>query len=174
MIGLDWTTSCIYKYRKKPFGQDSLMSDKSSQVVDSIAGCCIGARVRLLNRVITGLYDNALRPLGVKASQFNILVVAGKLGLARPADVCAILRLDTSTLSRNVERMRTQGWLEVVPAEDARTQPFRLTTQGKQLLEQAAPAWKKAQQEAEKLLGNDGMALLGKLAGRLGMPMKDR
>jgi DNA-binding MarR family transcriptional regulator len=150
------------------------MSDKTSQVVDSIAGCCIGARVRLLNRVITGVYDDAFRPLGVKASQFNILVVTGKLGLARPADVCAILRLNTSTLSRNVERMRTQGWLKVVPGEDARTQPFRLTTQGRRLLEQAAPAWKKAQQEAEKLLGNDGVALLGKFAGKLGMPMKDR
>jgi DNA-binding MarR family transcriptional regulator len=150
------------------------MGDKSSQVVGTIAGCCIGARVRLLNRVITSLYDNALRPLGVKASQFNILVVAGKLGLARPAEVCQILRLDASTLSRNVERMRTQGWLEVVPAEDARTQPFRLTNQGKRLLEQAASAWKKAQREAERLLGDDGMALLNKLAGKLGMPMSDR
>jgi DNA-binding MarR family transcriptional regulator len=150
------------------------MSDKSSQIADTIAGKCIAARLRLVNRVITGLYDDALRPLGVKASQFNILVVAGKLGLARPAEVCAILRLDTSTLSRNVERMRTQGWLEVVPNEDARTQPFRLTTRGKRLLEQAAPAWKKAQQEAEKLLGDDGVALLGKLAGQLGMPVKDR
>ena len=150
------------------------MSDKSSQLIDTIACRCIAGRIRLVNRVITSLYDNALRPLGVKASQFNILVVAGKLGLARPAEVCAILRLDTSTLSRNVERMRTQGWLEVVPSEDARTQPFRLTTQGKRLLEQAAPAWKQAQQEAEQLLGEDGMALLGKLAGKLGMPMSER
>jgi len=150
------------------------VSDKSSQIVDSIVGCCVGARVRLLNRVVTGMYDEAFRPLGVKASQFNILVVTGKLGLARPADVCAILRLDTSTLSRNVERMRVQGWLEVVPAADARTQPFRLTNQGKRLLEQAAPAWKKAQQEAEKLLGEDGMTLLGKLAGKLGIPMSER
>jgi len=150
------------------------MSDKSNQVIDAIAGRCIGARVRLANRVITGLYDNALRPLGGKASQFNILVVAGKRGLARPAEGCELLRLDASTLSRNVERMRSQGWLEVVPGEDARTQPFRLTNRGKRLLEQAAPAWKKAQQEAEKLLGEDGMALLGRLAGKLGMPMSDR
>lgn len=150
------------------------MSDKSSQLIDTIACRCIAGRMRLVNRVITSLYDNALRPLGVKASQFNILVVAGKLGVARPAEVCATLRLDTSTLSRNVERMRKQGWLEVVPGEDARTQPFRLTTQGKRLLEQAAPAWKKAQQEAERLLGEDGMALLGKLAGKLGMPMSER
>ena len=150
------------------------MNDKSSQVADMIACRCIAGRMRLVNRVITSLYDNAFRPLGVKASQFNILVVAGKLGLARPAEVCDILRLDTSTLSRNVERMRTQGWLEVVPSEDARTQSFRLTTQGKRLLEQAAPAWKQAQQEAEELLGDDGMALLGKLAGKLGMPMSER
>jgi DNA-binding MarR family transcriptional regulator len=128
----------------------------------------------LVNRVITGLYDNALRPLGVKASQFNILVVAGKLGLARPAEVCEILRLDASTLSRNVERMRVQGWLEVAPTDDARMQPFRLTAQGKRLLEQAASAWKKAQREAEQLLGDDGMAFLGKLAGKLGMPMSER
>ena len=150
------------------------MSDKSSQVIDTIARRCVAGRLRLVNRVITSLYDNAFRPLGVKASQFNILVVAGKLGLARPAEVCAILRLDTSTLSRNVERMRTRGWLEVVSSEDARAQPFRLTTQGKRLLEQAAPAWKQAQQEAEQLLGEDGMALLGKLAGKLGMPMSER
>ena len=150
------------------------MSDKSSQVIDTIARTCIAGRLRMVNRVITSLYDNALRSLGVKASQFNILVVAGKLCLARPADVCDILRLDTSTLSRNVERMRTQGWLEVVSSEDARTQSFRLTTQGKRLLEQAAPAWKQAQQEAEELLGDDGMALLGKLAGKLGMPMSER
>lgn len=150
------------------------MGDKSSQVIDTIAGKCIGGRMRLVNRVITSLYDNAFRPLGVKASQFNILIVAGKLGLARPAEVCAILRLDASTLSRNVERMQTQGWLEVVPCEDARMQPFRLTTQGKRLLEQAAPAWKKAQQEAEQLLGNDGIAVLDKLARKLGMSVSER
>jgi DNA-binding MarR family transcriptional regulator len=150
------------------------MSNKNDQIIDTIAGCCISGRVRLLNRVITGLYDNALRPLGVKASQFNILVVAGKLRLARPTDVCAILRLDTSTLSRNVERMRLQGWLETVPADDARMQPFRLTAMGKQLLEQAAPAWKQAQREAEKLLEEDGVALLGKLAEKLGMPFAKR
>jgi DNA-binding MarR family transcriptional regulator len=150
------------------------MSDKSKQVIDTIASRCIAGRMRLVNRVITGLYDNAFRPLGVKTSQFNILVVAGRLGLARPADVCATLRLDASTLSRNVERMRLQGWLEIVASEDARTQSFRLTTEGKRLLERAAPAWKKAQQEAEQLLGEDGMALLGKLAERLRMPMSER
>jgi DNA-binding MarR family transcriptional regulator len=152
--------------------EGSKMTDnqKTSPAVDAIARNCIAVRLRLLNRVVTNLYDDALRPLGLKVSQVNILVVTAKLGLAQPAKVCDILHLDTSTLSRNVERMRAKGWLEVVPGEDARTQPFRLTAQGKRLLERAVPAWERAQKQAEELLGDDGIALLNKAASRLGMP----
>jgi DNA-binding MarR family transcriptional regulator len=78
--------------------------------------------------------------------------------------------LDPSTLSRNVERMRAKGWLEVVPGEDARTQPFRLTAQGRRLLERAVPAWEQAQRQAGELLGEDGVALLTRAAGKLGAP----
>src|SRR5205823_3141154 len=104
------------------------------------AKTCIAVRLRLLNRVITNVYDEALRPLGLKVSQMNILVVAAKIGVAKPTQVCDVLQLDVSTLSRNVERMRTQGWLETVPEEDARTQSFRLTTEGRRLLDKAIPA----------------------------------
>src|SRR5262245_48880130 len=142
-------------------------SQKHSPAIDIIAGTCIAVRLRLLNRVVTNLYDDALRPLGLKVSQLNILVVTAKLGLARPAKVCDLLQLDTSTLSRNVERMRARGWLEVVPGEDARTQPFRLTAQGTRMLERAVPAWEQAQQSAGELLGSDGTALLNKAAKKL-------
>src|SRR5262245_59860022 len=128
-------------------------SQKHSAAIDAIARSCIAVRLRLLNRVVTNLYDDALRPLGMRVSQLNILVVTAKLGLAQPAKVCKILQLDTSTLSRNVERMRVKGWVEVVPGEDARTQPFRLTAQGRRLLDRAVPAWEKAQDKAAELLG---------------------
>jgi DNA-binding MarR family transcriptional regulator len=114
-------------------------NEKHSPAIDAIARSCIAVRLRLLNRVVTNLYDDALRPLGLKVSQLNILVVTAKLGLAQPARICDLLQLDTSTLSRNVERMRSKGWLEVVPAEDARTQPFRRTAQGRRLLGRARP-----------------------------------
>jgi DNA-binding MarR family transcriptional regulator len=143
--------------------------DKPSSI-DTIAGTCIAVRLRLLNRVITNFYDDALRPLGLKVSQLNILTVTGKLGLARPAQVCDILQLDASTLSRNVERMRAHGWLEVVPEEDARAQPFRLTTRGKRLIEKAVPAWEQAQRQATELLGDEGIALLDTAARQLGGP----
>ena len=132
--------------------------------IDTIAESCVAVRLRLLNRVVTNFYDTALRPLDLKASQLNILIVAAKLGLARPAQVCEILQLDTSTLSRNVERMLARGWLEVVSDADARTQPFRLTAQGRKLIEKAVPAWEQGQRRARELLGDDGVALLERAA----------
>ncbi|HMF15787.1 MAG TPA: MarR family winged helix-turn-helix transcriptional regulator [Gemmataceae bacterium] len=142
---------------------------RSSRIIDAIAGSCIAVRLRLLNRVVTKLYDDALRPLGLKVSQLNILVATAKLGLGRPARVCEILQLDASTLSRNVERMRARGWLEAVPGEDARTQPFRLTAQGRRLLEKSVRAWEEAQSQATELLGKEGLALLNEAARKLGM-----
>src|SRR4051795_7541299 len=112
-------------------------ADSKQAMIDKIAGECIAVRLRMLNRIITNIYDDALRPLDLKVSQMNILVAAAKMGTARPADVCEHLHLDVSTLSRNVERMRARGWLEVVPGEDGRSQPFRLTPPGCRLLERA-------------------------------------
>ena len=90
----------------------------NDQLIDTIAASCIALRLRPLNRVVTNLYDEALRSLGLKVGQLNILVVTAKLGLAQPAKVCDILQMDASTLSRNVERMRAKDWLEVVPGKD--------------------------------------------------------
>ena len=146
------------------------MDKPTSSSIDTIARTCIAVRLRLLNRVVTNLYDDALRPLGLKVSQLNVLIVAAKLGLARPAQVCDILQLDASTLSRNVKPLQAHGWLEVVPEEDARAQPFRLTAKGKRLIEKAVPAWEQAQRQAEELLGADGVALLTRAAGKLGAP----
>src|SRR5271170_3091249 len=141
--------------------------DKPTTTIETISKTCIAVRLRLLNRVITNFYDEALRPLGLKVSQLNILIVTARLGLARPTQVCDILQLDVSTLSRNVKPLMAHGWLEVVPEEDARAQPFRLTAQGKRLIEKAVPAWEKAQHQASELLGSDGIALLERAAKKL-------
>ena len=137
------------------------MSDREDErLIDRVAGECLAARVRILNRAITRLYDEALRPLGVKVSQTNILVATAKLGVARPGRLCEILHMDASTLSRNAERMVAQGWLEVIPDADARAQPLRVTAAGLKLLEQALPAWEHAQGQARAMLGEAGAHLL--------------
>ena len=136
-------------------------------MIDKIAVECIAVRLRMLNRVVTNIYDDALRPLELKVSQMNILVAAAKMGTARPVDVCEHLHLDVSTLSRNVERMKSRGWLEVVQDADGRSQPFRLTPQGRRLLEKAIPSWEKAQEKVTTLLGDRTVDQLNQAVKRI-------
>lgn len=142
-------------------------ADAMQAMIDKIASECVAVRLRMLNRVITNIYDDALRALDLKVSQMNILVAATKMGTARPVDVCERLHLDVSTLSRNVERMKARGWLEVVPDEDGRAQPFRLTPHGRKLLEKAIPAWSEAQEQVKKLLGDGFVERLDQTVKRI-------
>jgi DNA-binding MarR family transcriptional regulator len=129
---------------------------------------CIAVRVRLINRVISALYDEALRPFGLRISQANILSAVAKMGAPRPAEVSRILRIEKSTLSRDVELMRRNGWVESDPPSGGRNQTVRLTTEGTKLLDRIGPSWEKAQAEAKLLIGQDAEAALRQMASRLG------
>jgi DNA-binding MarR family transcriptional regulator len=129
---------------------------------------CIATRLRMANRVITKVYDDALRPLGLKVTQMSMLVVAEDRGLIRQSEVGAELQLDDSTLSRNLELMRANGWLEEVSADDARVHSYCLTKAGRTLLDQAIPAWRSAQGEAKRLLGDAGVQALRRFAREQG------
>lgn len=144
--------------------QEASLSRTTDRISEEIARDCIAVRLRRLNRVITNLYDDALRPLGLKVSQMNLLVVAARLGVAEPSQVCRILQMDLSTLSRNLERLRARGWIESVPDRDARVHPFQLSSEGHALLQQAYPVWKEAQERTSALLGEEGVALLDRMA----------
>jgi DNA-binding MarR family transcriptional regulator len=144
-----------------------MVAEQMQVKIDRVAGECVAVRLRMLNRIITNIYDDTLRSLDLKVSQMNILVAAAKMGTARPVEVCEYLHLDVSTLSRNVERMRARGWLEVVPDEDGRSQPFRLTPRGRKLLEKAVPAWSAAQQQVKKILGDGFVEQLNQAVKRV-------
>ena len=121
----------------------------------SIAPHCIAARLRLLNRAVTAVYDDALRPYDLKTSQMNVLVAVAMFGRPEPSEVARLLHIAPSTLSRNVERMRAAGWLEVTSGKDGRSQTLALTSQGSELLSAVRSAWERAQEAAEALLGTD-------------------
>jgi DNA-binding MarR family transcriptional regulator len=132
-----------------------------------IAGECLAVRVRTLNRAVGVLYDEALRPHGLRVGQLNLLVAVARLGTARPGDLCRILRMDKSTLSRDVDVMRRNGWLEVGDSVDGRARPLRLSPAGDALLEAVIPAWRKAQGKAHALIGDAAAAALGRAVDRL-------
>ncbi len=130
---------------------------------------CIAVRVRLINRVISALYDDALRPFGLRISQANILAVVAHMGAARPALISRILQIDKSTLSRDVELMKQKGWLESDPPAGGRHQTVKVTTDGTKLLGTIQPSWLAAQTRAKHLIGKDGESALHQIASRLGL-----
>jgi DNA-binding MarR family transcriptional regulator len=131
-----------------------------------IAAECLAVRLRTLNRALTSVYDEALRPHGLRVGQLNLLVAVARLGTARPGDLCRLLRMDKSTLSRDVEVMRRNGWL-AVEAGAGRSRPLRITPAGEALLGQVVPAWQQAQQRARTLIGDEGAEAVLAMARKL-------
>ena len=145
-----------------------MVADKTTKLAAEVLGDCIATRLRLAARVVTKVYDDALRPFGLTVSQMALLAVAAHGGEIRQSDVGAQLQLDSSTLSRNLERMRANGWLEEVAEADARVHTHRLTASGRELFEQVVPEWRVAQRKANQLLGESGVKALRRLASESG------
>ncbi|MGE5808489.1 MAG: MarR family winged helix-turn-helix transcriptional regulator [Nitrospirota bacterium] len=140
------------------------MNEKEAEkLAKAVAAECIGVRVRILNRVITNIFDHALQPLDLKLTQGNILVMLSLYGGASPGDIGKVLLMEKSTVSRNLERMRKKGWIDVAGRDDGQAQVVSVTAKGRKLLEAAHVAWKKAQKEAIQLLGEEGVSAVHKL-----------
>lgn len=149
------------------------MSTDLCSTVGSVGGeifrQCILTRARQISRVLTAAYDQALRPHGINATQFALLVVLHELGPISRADLGRRNHQDRSTLTRNLQPLLAQGWIaeDVAEAGDGRSRPLSVTRDGKALLKRAAPAWERAQDAAKALIGDDGVGAIMGIASRL-------
>jgi len=133
---------------------------------------CIAARIRMLSRMVTNIYDSALKPYGVKLNQMSILVVvylAGEIGYEA---LCKRLKMEKSTASRSIERLKKKGWLAVVSAENERRKYLKVTPTGEELLETVHEVWEDAQINAAELLGKEGTEVICNIAN--GIWKKDK
>ncbi len=144
-----------------PRGDD--LSRRSRAAARDIADSCLGLRVRMLNRLVTALFDDALRPLGLTGAQLSILCALQLSPRRRPVDIGTLLKIDKSTLSRNLDRMRRNGWL----TKSATRGELDLTTEGTRLIAQAQPLWAAAQTEAKNLLGGQGSGAVYEMAKKM-------
>jgi DNA-binding MarR family transcriptional regulator len=142
-------------------------SHPEQPVADLIASECLAVRIRLLSRTITGIYDQALRPLGLTTGQLNILVVVAMLGPVAPGEVARKLNMEKSTVSRNTERMHRNGWLTAAVDDSGRTQTLTLAPKGRQMLKKSLPLWSDAQSRATALLGQRGVKSIHRVSNAL-------
>jgi DNA-binding MarR family transcriptional regulator len=155
-----------------PMNLKSNQKKHNKAVIDQIGCECLLSRARILNRVLTGIYDDELRAFGLKATQLNLLVVVARVGPVRRIDIGKRLHLDPSTLTRNLKIMLTNDWIEeIIDGEDGRGSPLQVTAKGRDLLHQIVPSWRKAQDRTQRLIGDNGATLLRKLAANMiGLP----
>ncbi len=116
---------------------------------------CMCASVRRSSRALTQLYEEALSPLGLRATQFTILQflsIAGEIGQGNLGD---FLALDSTTLTRTLAILIRNGWISERRGDDRRERFLKLTKSGERKLAQAMPRWEAVQAKLQHALGSD-------------------
>lgn len=121
---------------------------------------CTNLKLRELGRVVTRHYDAYVAPTGLKNSQYSLLSHVVALGPVRPGELASRMRLDASTLTRNLQPLVAAGWVEQGPGDDARSRSVVVTEAGRAKRAEAQRAWKQAQLALNLRLGNERVAAL--------------
>ena len=129
--------------------ENSHISDKALQPVN-----CVCYRLRRAARLAAKTYDGALKPTGLRNTQFALLGSLNQLGEPSIGELSERLATDGTTLTRNLEVLVRRGLVEDVAADDARVRVIRLTKLGKKTYDAALPLWCEAQKHVLGAVGS--------------------
>jgi len=125
------------------------------------------ASFRRASRSLTQHYDNALRPLGLRATQFTLLQALSLAGEVSQRTLGEILAIDSTTLTRTLAIMGRRGWIASRSGEDRRERRLSLSEAGRVEFKRALPHWEKVQQELRARLGKQHWNKLLNLANQV-------
>ncbi len=132
-------------------------------IAASTMEACIATRVRQLSRIITRVYDDALRSHKITASQFTLLNQLAQTDGITAAEIGLELDIEKSTLSRNLKRLLALGHITMDPPAGRRGRGLHLTPKGQSVTRDAYPVWQGAQKRAVDVMGKDSRARLDTL-----------
>ena len=131
-----------------------------SDIAEMTAAACLATRVRQLSRIITRVYDDALRSLGITASQYTLLAQLASRDGITAVEIGHDLDIEKSTLSRNLKRLLALGHITMDPPAGRRGRGLHLTPKGQAVLKDAYPIWQDAQRRATTVMGSESRAVL--------------
>lgn len=114
---------------------------------------CACANLRRTARLVTQLYEQALRPTGVTGPQFTLLQSLKLAPAISQKQLAELLGIDSTTLTRTLALLRKRGWINAQPGVDRRALRLRLTAAGEREYERALPHWQSAQKRLKQALG---------------------
>ena len=121
---------------------------------------CTNLKLKQASRLVARHYESHVAPTGLRNTQYSLLSYVVKLGPLRAGELAAAMRLDASTLSRNLQALVDRGLVGVEPGDDARSRIVVATEAGLALRHDAQKAWKRAQLALNQKLGDDTVVAL--------------
>ena len=118
---------------------------------------CACFNLRKAARAVTQLYDDALRPAGILATQLPLLIATGRLERVTISQLAEAMVMDRTTLTRNLRPLERDGLVRTKPGKDRRVREISLTTKGRKVLLKAYPLWRQAQATVARSLGDKRM-----------------
>lgn len=135
-------------------------SKRNSSTRSEIVQNCTCFNLRKATRAVTQLFDEALKPCGLYATQFTLLAAISSRENFAITELSKALVMDRTTLTRNLKPLQKKGWIDVLQGEDKRTKTLSLTRSGKKVLKQAMVRWREVQSQVVKTLGKGDWELL--------------
>jgi DNA-binding MarR family transcriptional regulator len=112
------------------------------------------ATLRRAARALTQHYDEALRPYGLRATQFTVLQALSLVGEVSQGDLGEVLAMDSTTLTRTLDIMCGHGWIVKLHGADRRKRRLCLSKDGEAQLKRTLPSWQEVQNKLRHQLGN--------------------
>src|SRR5262249_6669417 len=113
---------------------------------------CLCFALRQASRAVSRLYDEELRGVGLRATQFSLLQALLRSGELRQRDLAERTLHDETSLTRGLRPLVEAGWGAVGAGDDRGGRWFGITAEGEAKLKEARPAWERAQARVQALL----------------------
>ncbi|MDJ0946665.1 MAG: MarR family winged helix-turn-helix transcriptional regulator [Kiloniellales bacterium] len=121
---------------------------------------CANFNLRRASRALGQVYDAALRPVGLKGTQFSLLTALALLGRVPLSELARELGMDRTSLTRNLRPLLREGYVREDRGEDRRQRLLALTEAGRRTYREALPLWQAVQDRIEDRLGSERLERL--------------
>lgn len=128
---------------------------------------CACMNMRRASRALTHFYDEVLKPSGLTINQLALLRNLEVLEQTTIGELAKTMRIDRTTLNRNMKPLADAGLIEINPGKDSRTKAIILTEKGKAAVGLGWRLWGAAQKSIKEYLGEEDLAKLKQLLAKI-------
>jgi len=118
-----------------------------------VAQNCLFSKTRTVSRYVTNLYTKALKEIGITPVQYSMLTAIQVLKEANINDLSRALKIDRTTINRNLKPLIRDGLVYMNESSDRRERLVSITIEGDELYKKGYEGWQKAQCEFKEILG---------------------